>query len=82
MLNLNTIKLVTSTIVGLGATKIVTTIIKNNVDPQTTVDIVTVTAGSFVIGGMVADASKQYTDKTIDQIADAIKSMTKPEATD
>uniref|UniRef100_A0AAU8GPN8 Holin n=1 Tax=Gordonia phage Petito TaxID=3158876 RepID=A0AAU8GPN8_9CAUD len=80
MLNLNTIKLVTSTIVGLGTTKIVTTIIKNNVDPQTAVDAVTITAGSFVIGGMVADASKQYTDKTIDNIADAIKSLKKAPA--
>lgn len=80
MLNLNTIKLVTSTIVGLGTTKIVTTIIKNNVDPQTAVDAVTITAGSFVIGGMVADASKQYTDKTIDNIADAIKSLKKATA--
>lgn len=80
MLNLNTIKLVTSTIVGLGTTKIITTIIKNNVDPQTAVDAVTITAGSFVLGGMVADASKQYTDKTIDNIADAIKSLKKQEA--
>ncbi|AVO25296.1 hypothetical protein PBI_GRAVY_56 [Gordonia phage Gravy] len=80
MLNLNTIKLVTSTIVGLGTTKIITTIIKNNVDPQNAVDAVTITAGSFVLGGMVADASKQYTDKTIDNIADAIKNLKKQEA--
>ncbi|QPL14703.1 hypothetical protein SEA_SCHWARTZ33_58 [Gordonia phage Schwartz33] len=75
MLNLNTIKLITSTIVGLGTTKIVTTIIKNNVNPETIVDTVTITAGSFVIGGMVADASKKYTDETIDKIADAIVSL-------
>lgn len=72
MLNLNTVKLITSTIVGLGTTKIVTTIIKNNVNPETIVDTVTITAGSFVIGGMVADASKAYTDKTIDSIAEAV----------
>lgn len=75
MLNRNTIKLITSTIVGLGTTKIVTTIIKNNVQPETVVDAVTITAGSFVIGGMVADASKKYTDDTIDKIADAIVSL-------
>ncbi|UVK59341.1 hypothetical protein SEA_PHEROBRINE_58 [Gordonia phage Pherobrine] len=72
MLNLSTVKLITSTIVGLGTTKIVTTIIKNNVNPETVVDTVTITAGSFVIGGMVADASKAYTDKTIDSIAEAV----------
>ncbi|QEQ94357.1 hypothetical protein SEA_OLGASCLOVER_57 [Gordonia phage OlgasClover] len=77
MLNLNTIKLVTSTIVGLGVTKIVTTTIKNNVNPETVVDTITITAGSFVIGGMVADASKQYTDNTIDKIAEAIVSLKK-----
>lgn len=77
MLNLNTIKLVTSTIVGLGVTKIVTTTIKNNVNPETVVDTITITAGSFVIGGMVADASKKYTDETIDKIADAVVSLKK-----
>lgn len=77
MLNLNTIKLVTSTIVGLGVTKIVTTTIKNNVNPETVVDTITITAGSFVIGGMVADASKKYTDETIDKIADAVISLKK-----
>ncbi|QAU06287.1 hypothetical protein SEA_RICKMORE_53 [Gordonia phage Rickmore] len=77
MLNLNTIKLVTSTIVGLGVTKIVTTTIKNNVNPETVVDTITITAGSFVIGGMVADASKQYTDNTIDKIAEAVVSLKK-----
>lgn len=75
MLNLNTIKLATSAIVGLGTTKIVSTIIKNNVQPETVVDIVTVTAGSFVIGGMVADAAKTYTDNTIDQIAEFIATL-------
>ncbi|WNM72438.1 hypothetical protein SEA_MOSSY_59 [Gordonia phage Mossy] len=72
MLNLNTVKLVTSTIVGLGTSKIVSTIIKNNVNPETVVDTVTITAGSFVIGSMVADAAKAHTDKMIDQVAEAV----------
>lgn len=81
MLNLNTIKLVTSTIVGIGTTKIVTTIIKNNVQPETIVDTVTITASSFVIGGMVADATKSYTDDTIDKIADLVSTLKNQDAT-
>lgn len=75
MLNLNTIKLVASTIVGVGTGKIVGTIIRNNVQPETIVDTITIYAGGMVIGGMVADAAKTYTDNTIDQIADFIATL-------
>lgn len=59
-------KTIVSTIVGAGSSKIVHTIIRNNVDPQTAVDTVTVAAGSLVLGSMVSDATKKYTDAKID----------------
>ena len=61
-------KTVTSTVVAIGTTKIINTIVRNNVAPGTLTDKVTVTAGSAVLGFMVADAAKKYTDATIDQL--------------
>lgn len=61
-------KTVTNLVVGAGTTRIVTQIIKNNTDPQTVTDQVTMTAGAVVLGSMAADASKEYTSAKIDQI--------------
>lgn len=60
-------KAATKFIVGAGTSKIVHTIIKNNVDPQNTYDTVTVFAGSLVIGSMAANATQEYTDAKIDK---------------
>ena len=65
-------KYVVSTVVGIGTTKIVRTIINNNIEPETTKDQITVTTASVVIGMMAADATKSYTDSMIDQVTDAI----------
>lgn len=62
-------KNVTSVIVGFGTTKIVGTIIRNNVAAESLTDKVTVTAGTYVLGAMVADLSKRYTDAKIDEVA-------------
>ncbi|ADD80957.1 gp066 [Rhodococcus phage ReqiPepy6] len=75
MTKLEMLKLAVSSIVGVGTSKIVKSIIANNVELDTPVDQVTVTAGSFVIGAMVADASKDYTDAKIDEIAEAFRSF-------
>lgn len=53
--------------VTFGASKIIKTIIHNNVQPETLIDQITVTAGSIAIGGLVAEASANYTDRRIDQ---------------
>jgi hypothetical protein len=68
-------KMVTGLIVGSGATKIVKTIIENNVDiriainntPLKVVEKVSVAAGALVFGAMAADVSKRYTDVKIDE---------------
>ena len=75
MTKLELFKNVVSTVVGLGASKIARDIIANNVEVDTTVDHITVTAGSFVIGAMAADATKKHTDRMIDEIADQIKTI-------
>ena len=53
-------------VVGLGTTRIVTQVIKNNTNPQTMTDKVTMVAGAVVIGQMAADATKKYTSAKID----------------
>lgn len=55
--------------VGAGTTKIVNSIIKNNVQPENAYETATVFAGSVVLGSMVADASKKYTSAKIDEMA-------------
>lgn len=79
MNKLDLFKNIVSTVVGIGTTKIVSTIIRNNVEPETPVEHVTVYAGSVVIGAMVADASKNYTDTKIDEAVALIKSFKNPE---
>lgn len=75
MITIDTVKFVATTIVGVGTSKIVGSIIKNNVDPQNAVDVVTVTAGSFVIGAIAADATRKYTDQAIDNAVEKYNSI-------
>lgn len=69
MTKLEIAKGVTSFVVGAGTSKIITQIIKNNTQPENLADTVTMTAGAIVLGTMVADISKRYTDAKIDEIA-------------
>ena len=64
-----------SFIVGLGTSKIVRDIIKNNVDVETVIDQVTVTSTSFVIGSMVKEATREYTDAKIDKLVNKIEEI-------
>lgn len=62
-------KTAVNVVVGAGTSKIVHTIIKNNVQPEKLTDTVSVAAGSLVLGSMVAEASKKYTSDKIDKLA-------------
>ena len=59
-------KFAASTIVGVGTSKIVHSIIKNNTNAQTLLDTISLVAASYVIGSMAADATKKYLDEKID----------------
>lgn len=59
-------KYAASTVVGVGTSKIVHSIIDNNTEAEGAVDTVTIAAGSIVIGSMAADATKKYLDEKID----------------
>lgn len=60
-------KFVVSGVVGIGAGKIVAGVIKNNIKPSSVIDKVTMVAGAWAISGIVAKASKKYTDESIDE---------------
>lgn len=63
------VKNAVSLIVGTGTAKIVSSIISNNTNQENVVDKVTMTSASLVLGAMVADVTKRYTDAKIDQLA-------------
>jgi len=75
------VKQTTSLVVGFGTAKIVNDTIRNNVDLDNPVKNITVGVAAFAIGGMVADAATTYTDRMIDELADAINEFRQPNST-
>jgi 4-hydroxybenzoate polyprenyltransferase len=81
---LSIVKGTTTFVVGAGTTAIVKGIIENNTDPEAARDKVAIAAAGFVIGSMAANATKDYTDRSIDEIVEtyhqlkAIINRTKP----
>lgn len=69
-------KRVVSTVVGVGTTLIINGIIENNTDPEKATDKVALKASGFVLGAMVADMTKEYTDAKIDDMIDGYKGLT------
>ena len=67
MTKLQATKCVVTAVVGIGASQIVRTIISNNVQAVRVIDKITVTSGAVVLGMMVSDISKKYTDNKIDE---------------
>lgn len=55
-------------VVGMGTSKIVADIIRNNTDPKNIVDNVSMFSAALVIGSMAADATREYTDTKIDEL--------------
>lgn len=72
---LSATKFVISGVVGIGAGKIVRSIIANNISAETLIDKITSVAGAWAIGGMVATASKNYTDEAIDDFYNAVSKI-------
>lgn len=70
---LSAVKFVASGVVGLGTSKIVAGIIKNNVTPETLIDKVSVAAAAWTISAMAAAATKKYTDEAIDDTVKTVK---------
>ena len=66
--SLTVTKKVVSLIVGSGAAKIISGVVKNNTDPTKVIDKVTIVCGSYVLGAIVAEATSDWTDAKIDEL--------------
>ena len=63
-------KLAAQIVAGLGVSKIVSDIIRNNVIVVTTFQKVTVSTGGFVLGSMLMDQSAKHIEEQIDTVVD------------
>lgn len=72
---LSVLKFAASGVVAIGTSKIVGQVIKTHVTTETLIDKVTVTAAAWVLSGVVTTATKDYTNKTIDDIAGSISEV-------
>jgi len=61
-------KLATQLVAGLGVTKIIADIVKNNVNVVTTADAVKVWTGSFVIASMLVEQSSKHIDTATNDV--------------
>lgn len=66
------VKIAAKFVVGSSAGYIFSQVVKNNVHPENKYDQVRTFVGSAVLGTMVADMAKDWTDTKIDKIADGI----------
>lgn len=69
---------VVSFVVASGTSKIIGSIVRNNVSPEKVSETVAIYSATVVLGAMAADATKKYTDKTIDEIAQFYNENVKP----
>lgn len=75
------IKLGAQLVAGLGVTKIVSGIVKNNVPIVTTAEKVMVNAGSFVLGSMLVQQSSKHVEETINEAVSWFEKAKKTENT-
>lgn len=61
--------------VGFGTTKIIRTIIANEVRPEKLLDKIVVTAGAIAVSSMIADQTRDYTDAKIEEMVEAVKKI-------
>ena len=73
MLPLPAVQLATQFVAGIGVSKILGDIVKNNVVTLTKTQVVTVKVGTFVLGSMLVDQSSKHIETVANQLADAFK---------
>lgn len=61
-------KRLVSAVVGYGASRIVHQVIQNNVEPETTHELVAIKSTEYLAAYVAADVTKDYTDRKIDEI--------------
>lgn len=73
MIPLPAVQLGVQFVAGLGVSKILGDVVKNNVVIMTKTQAVTVKVGTFVLGSMLVDQSSKHIEAYANQIADAFK---------
>lgn len=74
--SLKILKFVTTSVVSIGAGAVVSNAIKVTTPEELKLlKKVSIAVGGFVISSMVADAASKYTEKQIDEGAEAIKNI-------
>jgi hypothetical protein len=68
-------KLAAQVVAGLGVSKIVNDIVKNNVVIATTAQAVTVKVGAFVLGSMLWEQSAIHVEKQIDELVTYVEKI-------
>jgi hypothetical protein len=62
------VKLSAQFVAGLGVSKILTDVVKNNVSVLTTADAVKVWAGSLVLGSMMVEQSSNHIERITSEV--------------
>jgi len=61
-------KQIVTFVVNVGTSKIIHGIVSNNTNPERMTDHISIAVGSIVLGSMVADATRKFTDAKIDEL--------------
>ena len=67
------IKLATQIAAGMGVSKIVTDIVRNNVPVVTTAQAVTVKVGTFVLGSMLVEQTSNHIETQANNLVQAVE---------
>lgn len=70
-------KNVATFVVGIGTSRIVGKLIAQNVQPETTIDYVTMVPASGVIGMMAANKTRPAVESFVDDVFDAFEAFKK-----
>ena len=68
-------KLATQVVAGMGVSKILSDIVRNNVVIATKTQAVTVKVGTFVLGSMLWDQSSNHIEKAANDVAALVKKI-------
>jgi hypothetical protein len=67
---LGVVKFVATGIVGIGTGKIINSVIKAHITPETLIDKITVGLASAVMGAMATASSKKFVEQQIDEVVE------------
>lgn len=67
-------KTITKFVVGVSTSATVGAVIRNNVNPENTLQKVEIAIGAATVGAIAAEHAKRFTDQMIDEVVAAFRS--------